>query len=166
MGDTKFRLEIESGNAAFVGYDKGEADSASRAEIARHLREVADRIERETGAEADGESVALFDFNGNRCGAWSLEIEPEDGEDDSPAFDPDDCGEVSGTYGAGRTPCTVYTYQTAKGTWYAVAGSLNLNMTWEDLEDGVDVESLEDLDTGTASAPIESAEDLAREVES
>lgn len=69
--------------------------------------------------------------------------------------------ELNGTYGGSKTPCTIYTIETQTGeTWYAVEGSFNVNCTFEELSDGVDVELLADHDTATASAPIYSEEDL------
>ena len=58
----KFKVEIESGNAAFESF----ADK----ETARILRELADRIEN-TG---DNEGVCR-DINGNRVGEWSFDLD-------------------------------------------------------------------------------------------
>ena len=74
--------------------------------------------------------------------------------------------EVSGTYGGSRTPCTVYCYETRRGTWYAVEGSRNVNLTHEELSDGVDVEMLDDVDHFTAGRDIEDTDDLEEEVDS
>lgn len=68
---------------------------------------------------------------------------------------------ITGTYGTG-TPCDIYVY---KG-WYSVAGSVNVNRCDEALLiDGVDVESLPDYDCFTASAEINSADELTTEVD-
>ena len=64
--------------------------------------------------------------------------------------------EVSGTYGSQKTPCTVLVY---KG-WYCVEGSVNVNRTHEEIEDGVDVEELSDYDCFTWSSPIDTLEEL------
>ncbi len=64
----KFRLEIESGNAAF-------ADSPE-IELARLLRLTADRL------EFGDRAGALIDINGNRVGDWNLEL-PEVEDDDT-----------------------------------------------------------------------------------
>ena len=79
-------------------------------------------------------------------------------------YDPVFCGEVSGTYGSGQTPCTVFTYEADGGTWYAVQGSLNVNFTGEPVEEGVDVETLADSDMFTASRAVDTVEILALEV--
>jgi hypothetical protein len=54
-----FKLEIETVNAAF--------DDEPASEIARILRELAGKMERE-GAPARGYSWTLWDVNGNRVG--------------------------------------------------------------------------------------------------
>jgi hypothetical protein len=75
--------------------------------------------------------------------------------------------EVSGTYGSGKTPCTVFVFQNAFfERWYTIRGSVNVNCTEDPIKNGVDVESLEDFDMFTASAPINSLEDLELAIES
>ena len=59
---TQLKVEIKSESAAFM-------DGNAAAEVARILRELADRIE---NTEHGGAS--LFDYNGNTCGHWSLGI--------------------------------------------------------------------------------------------
>ena len=56
-----FKLEIETGNAAF--------DDAPASEIARILRRLADRLEN-VGAPECGDEFTLHDYNGNRVG-WA-----------------------------------------------------------------------------------------------
>lgn len=73
--------------------------------------------------------------------------------------------EVEGTYGSEKTPCTVYVYETLNGRWYACDGSVNCNFTYDDIEDGVDVEELSDVDFFTASKPIESCDQLEEEAD-
>lgn len=68
--------------------------------------------------------------------------------------------EVNGFYGSQHTPCTVYYYE----GWYCVEGSLNVNRTHDEVEDGVDVEELEDYDFFTASYPIYTLDELFNEV--
>lgn len=71
-----------------------------------------------------------------------------------------------GTYGSGKTPCFVFTCQDFNGgTWYAVEGSVNVNYTYDDITDGVNVEELSDYDFFTASEPIESKSILKEQVE-
>lgn len=72
---------------------------------------------------------------------------------------------IDGTYGRG-TPCEVHCFSTWGGTWYAVDGSRNVNMcNAVVLQDGVDVETLEDHDTFTASEPVTSPEQIETELE-
>ena len=72
---------------------------------------------------------------------------------------------TTGTYGLHHTECTVYVLPCRKGgSWYAIDGSTNVNFTYDDI-DGQDLEQLADLDMFTSDAPIESEEDLEREVE-
>jgi len=64
-----FKMELETDNAAF---DDGERMH----EVARILREVAERIESGT-VEA-----GIFDANGSRAGRWRLELDEEEEDDD------------------------------------------------------------------------------------
>jgi hypothetical protein len=74
--------------------------------------------------------------------------------------------EVSGTYGSGKTPCTVFVAETNRGSWYAVEGSVNVNYTIAiPLPIGVDVECIEDSDMFTSSKPINSLEELEQAIE-
>jgi hypothetical protein len=74
--------------------------------------------------------------------------------------------EVSGTYGSGKTPCTVFVYENRNGSrWYAAEGSVNVNKTYDEIEEGVDIEELSDDDAFTWSSPIESLEELEIAVE-
>jgi hypothetical protein len=63
---------------------------------------------------------------------------------------------INGFYGSNHTPCEIYTLD----GWYVVDGSLTVNRTYEDIEDGVDVEELSDYDCFTWSSPINSEEEL------
>lgn len=74
--------------------------------------------------------------------------------------------EITGTYGSRKTPTTIYCYTDRTGaTWYACEGSRNVNATYQEVEEGVDIEILADHDTMTVGNPIESCDDLEREVE-
>jgi len=53
--------------------------------------------------------------------------------------------EVNGTYGSNHTPCTVFYYD----GWYCAEGSVNVNRTADDVEEGVNIEELSDYDTFT-----------------
>ena len=57
---------------------------------------------------------------------------------------------IRGTYGSELTPCDIYTKESRGGTWYCVDGSKNVNFTYDELQNGVDVECLNDVDTFTA----------------
>ena len=59
-----FKLSIKTDNAAFTNEDTGE--DAPHAEVARLLREVADRVE---GGDDHG---VIMDVNGNNVGTFSL----------------------------------------------------------------------------------------------
>ena len=72
---------------------------------------------------------------------------------------------IRGTYGSSHTPCDVFTYTTRRGTWYAVEGSSNVNRTFDDVVDGVNVEELTDFDYFSWTDGINSEEDLERAVE-
>jgi len=75
--------------------------------------------------------------------------------------------EINGTYGSSQTPCTVLVYEERNGysKWYCVEGSCNVNLTYDDIEDGVDVEELNDLDCFTWSDGIETLNELKTIVE-
>lgn len=68
---------------------------------------------------------------------------------------------VQGTYDGALTPCKVFIASDRNGlNWYAVEGSQNVNATYEDLDNGVDVETLNDVDTFTWFGDIDSEETL------
>lgn len=74
---------------------------------------------------------------------------------------------IRGTYGSGKTPCSVYIATNSRGlTWYVVDGSQNVNATYSDVEDGVDVEELPDVDTFTWPRGVNSEEELVEAIES
>lgn len=74
--------------------------------------------------------------------------------------------QINGFYGSGHTPCTVFAYTLSGLTWYCVEDSVNVNATYDDIANGVDVEDVNDVDMFTASKPIESVEQLETEVNS
>jgi hypothetical protein len=70
---------------------------------------------------------------------------------------------ITGTYGSNETETEIYVYTGSNGlNWYVCEDSVNVNATYEDLQDGVNVELVEDSDTSTAQSPICSEEDLER----
>lgn len=73
--------------------------------------------------------------------------------------------EVQGYYGR-NTPTTIFVYDKRNGSrWYAVEGSENINRTMDEIETGTNVEELRDYDTLGADKPVNSLEDLEREVD-
>lgn len=74
--------------------------------------------------------------------------------------------EVLGTYGSGKTKASIFVAEERSGgKWYCVEGSKNVNMTRENIEHGVNVEELSDLDMFTTDAPINSLEELEAAIE-
>ena len=74
--------------------------------------------------------------------------------------------EVNGTYGSGKTPCTVFVAEDRDGGKHYVAeDSVNVNYTYDDIEEGVNIEELQDDDMFTASRPINSLEELEEAIE-
>ena len=69
---------------------------------------------------------------------------------------------INGTYGGSKTACEIYTHR----GWYVVKGSVNVNRTYDDLQDGIDVEEIQDYDFFTADKPINSEENLINELNS
>ena len=71
-----------------------------------------------------------------------------------------------GYYGSGHTPCLVLVAEDRSGgSWYCVEGSHNVNLTYDDIGLGVDVETLGDVDATTASKPIKTEENLIEHIE-
>lgn len=71
-----------------------------------------------------------------------------------------------GTYGASQNSCEVIAMHARTGeTWYCVEGSTNVNCTFDDVRDGVDVETLADCDSFTASFPIYDTDDLEKAID-
>jgi len=71
----RFTLSITTDGAAFADDETGEVDaySASR-EVARILGDAAGKVG--SGVLVDGSSpVSVFDENGNRVGAYALEVD-------------------------------------------------------------------------------------------
>jgi hypothetical protein len=73
--------------------------------------------------------------------------------------------EVNGTYGSGKTPCTVFVAENRDGSkWYVCEGSQNVNLTYDEISDGVNVEELSDEDCFTGIT-VNSLEDLEQAIE-
>lgn len=75
--------------------------------------------------------------------------------------------EVSGTYGSQKTQTTVLVYENRDGSkWYCCEDSKKVNCTYDDIEEGVNVEELSDFDVFTTMQPIQTLEELEIAVES
>jgi hypothetical protein len=73
---------------------------------------------------------------------------------------------VSGFYGGSNTPCNVFLAYCSDGlTWYAVEDSCNVNATYDPVEDGVNVETLLDVDCFICAIGIDSEKTLERALE-
>lgn len=58
--------------------------------------------------------------------------------------------EVNGTYGSGKTETTVFVAEMSDGSkWYVCNGSQNVNNTFDEIDEGVNVETLQDEDCFT-----------------
>lgn len=74
--------------------------------------------------------------------------------------------EVNGTYGRSKNPATIYVYENRNGSrWYCVEDSQNVNLTYEEIGECVDVEEVSDVDCFTWSKGINSQEELIEAVE-
>ena len=73
---------------------------------------------------------------------------------------------VQGYYGSGNTPCNVICCQSYGDgpTWYAVEGSVNVNLTYDEIELGVNVEGLSDVDAFTWPDGVDSEQTLIEAV--
>lgn len=49
--------------------------------------------------------------------------------------------------------------------WYCIKGSVNINYTNDEFYDGINVETVNDLDYIQADKPVESLDDLIQELE-
>lgn len=73
---------------------------------------------------------------------------------------------VNGTYGSSKTPCTVFCAENRDGSiWYAVEDSQNVNLTYDAVLDGVDVEMLSDIDAFTWPDGVSSEEELENAID-
>ena len=72
---------------------------------------------------------------------------------------------TTGTYGTPPNDCNVFVYGASGVNWYCVEGSSNVNGTYEDIESGVDVELVNDVDYFGFGSPINSVGELISAVE-
>jgi len=69
--------------------------------------------------------------------------------------------EINCVYGSEHQKSILFVY----GNWYVCEGSVNVNATYDEISDGVDIELLNDYDMFTASEPINSLEELQKYVD-
>ena len=68
--------------------------------------------------------------------------------------------EVNGFYGT-RNRGTIFVYETYSGKrWYCVEGSCNINCTYDEINEGCNVERLSDIDTMSSRNGIDSVNEL------
>ena len=73
---------------------------------------------------------------------------------------------INGTYGSLKTPCEVFIYENRNGSkWYCADGSVNVNLTYDEINEGCDIEELQDMDCFTCMNGINTIEDLIEAVE-
>ena len=69
--------------------------------------------------------------------------------------------EINGTYGASKNETTIFVYEKSNGSkWYCVENGYNLNLTFDEIEEGCNVEELADIDTSTSKDTINSLEEF------
>jgi len=74
---------------------------------------------------------------------------------------------TQGYYGSGHAACYVLVAETRSGgRWYCVEGSRNVNLTYDEIGLGIDVETLNDTDTFTSGRPINTEDELERAIDS
>jgi hypothetical protein len=68
--------------------------------------------------------------------------------------------EVNGFYGT-QNRGTILVYETRSGKrWYCVEGSSNINCTYDEINEGCNVETISDIDTMSSRDGIYSVNDL------
>lgn len=73
---------------------------------------------------------------------------------------------VTGFYGSGNTPCFVNVAENKDGSrWYCVDGGTMVNLTYNEINDGVNVEHLQDVDCFTVNSPITDTDALIEAIE-
>lgn len=69
--------------------------------------------------------------------------------------------EITGTYGASKKEATIFVYEKSNGSkWYCVENGYNLNLTFDEIEDGCNIEELADIDTSTSKDTINSLDEF------
>jgi hypothetical protein len=69
---------------------------------------------------------------------------------------------TNGTYGSSYIPCIILVYEDKMkgGSWYCVKNSKNINFTYQELQPGINVELIEDIDYFTSDNEIETIDEL------
>jgi hypothetical protein len=71
--------------------------------------------------------------------------------------------EINGTYGASETESTILVYEQYNGLkWYCCYDSCNVNATYDEIEEGCNIECLTDTDTATSNEGITTLDELER----
>ena len=151
-------MQVNSIEIKIDEFDHAAMDEDPSEEVARILRELADRIAEYGVPNADG--ARLMDFNGNQVGEVSVDWEEDKEEWDG---DTSDICEITARYGSGKTEGRLF-YCERTG-WYAFEGSRNMNRApdHQEFHEGIWVEPIQDVDTMTVE-PIQSEEDFARHI--
>jgi len=72
---------------------------------------------------------------------------------------------ITGTYGSNETETEIYVCTNDLGfSWYVCNDSVNVCGTYDELEDGVNVEAVHDCDFYTAGEEITSEEELEESI--
>jgi hypothetical protein len=69
--------------------------------------------------------------------------------------------EIKGFYGGNHNEGIIFVYEKYNGSkWYCVEDSCNVNLTFDDIGEGCNIETLRDVDTMTSTKPINSIDEL------
>lgn len=72
---------------------------------------------------------------------------------------------IAGYYGNRPNPADIFILEMNGGTWYAVEGSQNVNFTYEEIKEGINVESIVDAEGFHADVEIDGNEVFENEVD-
>lgn len=73
--------------------------------------------------------------------------------------------ELNCTFGAKNNPCIVYVYNDTYITYYVQSGGTIINLTYDNVSEGVNIDSVNDFDCITWSTHILSEQDLINAIE-
>jgi hypothetical protein len=69
--------------------------------------------------------------------------------------------EIDGFYGASKNEAVIFVYEKSNGSkWYCVEDSCNVNLTYDEIEEGCDIEPLKDIDTMTSTKPLNNLDEF------